>query len=125
MKSKIIPTENFQRKAKPLLKKHASLMSELEGLAEQLLQNPYLGTAVRENIYKIRLAVKSKGKGKSGGMRVLTYVFEVEMVVEEVAEQDVTVFLLTIYDKSDQENISDKELRNLIKDIDFESLNDE
>lgn len=125
MKSRVIPTENFRRKAKPLLKKHASLMSELEELAEQLFKNPYLGTLIGENIYKIRLAVKSKGRGKSGGMRILTYVFEVEMVVEEGDEQDVTVFLLTIYDKSEQENISDKELRNLIKDLDLEPLDDE
>lgn len=100
-------------------------MSELEELAEQLFKNPYLGTLIGENIYKIRLAVKSKGRGKSGGMRILTYVFEVEMVVEEGDEQDVTVFLLTIYDKSEQENISDKELRNLIKDLDLEPLDDE
>ena len=101
------------------------MLGELETLAEKLLQNPYSGTALGGNVYKIRLAVKSKGKGKSGGMRVLTYVFEVEMAVEESAEKDVTVFLMTIYDKSERANISDKELSELIDEIDFESLDEE
>jgi hypothetical protein len=125
MKSRIIPIDNFQRKAKPLLKKYASLSRELEALEQELLRNPRMGTSIGGNVYKIRLAVKSKGKGKSGGMRVITYVFEIEVAVEETPEQDVTVFLLTIYDKSEQENISEKDLKNLIKDIDFESLDRE
>lgn len=84
-----------------------------------------MGTSIGGNVYKIRLAVKSKGRGKSGGMRVITYVFEIEIVIEENPEQDITVFLLTIYDKSEQESVSEKDLKNLIKDIDFESLDEE
>ena len=119
MKSKIILIDNFRRRAKPLLKKYASLVSELEKLGNELLENPRTGTIIGENLYKIRLSVKSKGKGKSGGMRLITYVVEIELIVEETREQDFTIFLLTIYDKSERNNISDKEIEELLKDIDL------
>ncbi|MGI4728581.1 MAG: type II toxin-antitoxin system RelE/ParE family toxin [Janthinobacterium lividum] len=59
------------------------------------------------NSKKIRLAIASKGKGKSGGAKVIINIV--------VAEND--VYLLTIYDKSEKENISPKELQDLLKDI--------
>ena len=118
MTSKIILIDNFRRKAKPLLKKYASLAGELENLGDKLLLNPRSGTIIGENLYKIRLAVKSKGKGKSGGMRIISYVVEIEIIVAENPEQDFTIFLLTIYDKSERDNISDKEIIELLKDID-------
>ncbi|ONF90684.1 type II toxin-antitoxin system RelE/ParE family toxin, partial [Leptospira santarosai] len=57
--------------------------------------------------YKIRIPIASKGKGKSGGARVITCVFLIEKVV----------WLLSIYDKSEKENISDKDLEKAIKEI--------
>jgi len=66
-----------------------------------------LGVSSGHDCYKIRLAIKSKGKGKSGGARVITYVKIV----------DGNVFLLTIYDKSDRDTITEKELLALIKDL--------
>ena len=126
MNCKIVPIESFQREAKWLVKKFPSLKSELETLRNELLQNPHLGTLIHENVYKIRLAVKSKGRGKSGGMRVITYVVEVEIQVE-AAENDseTTVFLVSIYDKSEQANISERELRDLIDEINAELGNEE
>ncbi len=98
-----------------MVKKFPSLKDELLGLEQLLLQDPRAGVEITENTYKIRLAVKSKGKGKGGGMRVITHVVEVEVQVEAQASE-VTIFLLSIYDKSEEENISDKELRGLIND---------
>lgn len=63
------------------------------------------GTAIGNNCYKIRLAISSKGKGKSGGARLITNI----VITEE------TVYLLSIYDKSEKENLSDKELLELLK----------
>lgn len=118
MSCKIIAVDGFRRDAKKLLKKYASLKEELIFLQEQLMLNPRMGTLIHEDTYKIRLAVKSKGKGKSGGMRVITHVIEVEIGIEEAAdEQDITVFLLTIYDKSDMENISDADLKTLVRAV--------
>ena len=68
-----------------------------------LLLNP-LWVALGNDCYKIRFAISSKGKGKSGGARLITYV----RVLEN------TVFLLDIYDKSQQATISDKELKLLV-----------
>jgi mRNA-degrading endonuclease RelE of RelBE toxin-antitoxin system len=121
MNCKIIVIDDFKKDAKKLLKKYASLKEELAILQEQLLENPRMGTLIRENTYKIRLAVKSKGKGKSSGMRIITHVIEVEIQVSESEkEQNFTVFLLTIYDKSEMENITDKDLQNLIDEVNTE-----
>jgi predicted GNAT family N-acyltransferase len=84
-----------------------------------------MGILIRENTYKIRLAVKSKGRGKNGGMRIITHVVEVEVEVSEIeTEQDFTVILVSIYDKSEIENLSDAYLKSLIDDIESE-LEDE
>jgi len=85
----------------------ASLKVEYAELIDSLEENPEQGNAMANSCYKIRLAIKSKGKGKSGGARVITHV----QVVEN------NVFLLAIYDKSEQEDISDKEIGYLLSFI--------
>ena len=66
MNYRIFTTVNFEKEAKKLVKKYVSLKSELAELNKQLLANPFQGIPLGKNAYKIRLAVKSKGKGKSG-----------------------------------------------------------
>jgi len=63
--------EVFERQAKRLIKKYASLRNELLELVFQLKENPVQGNSIGNNCYKIRLAIASKGKGKSGGARVI------------------------------------------------------
>jgi len=75
---------------------------------------------ITEDTYKIRLAVKSKGKGKSGGLRIITHLYIKILEEEEFTE----IFLLSIYDKSDYANISDKFLQQLIKEIQSQSNNE-
>lgn len=104
MSFNIIATEPFERKLKRLAKKHKSLKVDLLEVIEELEENPTLGIPIGKECYKIRVAITSKGKGKSGGARIITYV----RIVSE------TVFLMDIYDKSEQANISDKELQLLI-----------
>lgn len=104
MSFNIIATEPFERKLKRLAKKHKSLASDLALVIDELIENPTLGTPIGKDCYKLRIAIASKGKGKSGGARMITYV----RIVKE------TVFLLDIYDKSEQANITDKELIMLI-----------
>jgi hypothetical protein len=76
-------------------------------LVHGLIKMPEQGTSLGNNCYKIRIAIASKGKGKSGGASVITYLQVLET----------TVYLLSIYDKSEMENISDKELGALLKFI--------
>ena len=107
MNYNIIASENFRKEAKRLAKKFPSLKDELVSLQDTILENPEYGTRLGNNCYKIRLKVKSKGKGKSGGMRVIT-------LIVKVSKQ---IHLLTIYDKSEQSDISAKELEMLIREV--------
>lgn len=107
MSFSIIPLPSFKRRSKKLSKKYSSLKQDLQFFAKELLENPMLGTALGNDCYKVRVSIKSKGKGKSGGARVITCV----KIVNE------HIYLLTIYDKADKENISDKELKDLLKQI--------
>ena len=74
-------------------------------MVKTLKENPQQGILIGHNCYKIRLSIASKGKGKSGGARVIT-----NFVVT-----DNTVYLLSIYDKSDKETLTDKELIDLLQ----------
>jgi mRNA-degrading endonuclease RelE of RelBE toxin-antitoxin system len=100
-------TAGFERQFKKLIKKYPSLKEEIIALRKDLLLNPQTGTPIGKDCYKIRIAIHSKGKGKSGGGRIITHVYV-------SAER---VFLLTIYDKSEKENIGPKELQELLTDL--------
>jgi len=128
MNSEIIATVNFEREAKKLKKKYPSLKEELRTLFAQLRENPTKGDRLKENTYKVRLGVKSKGRGKSGGLRVITHVLEVELAVEkeELPTEALTrIFLLSIYSKSENPTISDKKLRGLIENLQDEPEDEE
>jgi mRNA-degrading endonuclease RelE of RelBE toxin-antitoxin system len=101
----VVYTSNFEREVKRLARRYPSLKKDLEELIKKLEEDPSHGTPLGKGCYKIRLAVTSKGKGKSGGARVITHVYVVKGVV----------YLLSIYDKSTKETISDKEIVSLIK----------
>ena len=109
MSYNIIPTPKFSKQLKRLSKKYHSLKDDLELLEIKLLKNPATGIHIGHNVYKIRLAVSSKRKGKSGGARIITYV----AVIEEV------IYLMNIYDKADKDNISKKEIKKLLADLEF------
>ncbi|MDX1904633.1 MAG: type II toxin-antitoxin system RelE/ParE family toxin [Thermonemataceae bacterium] len=109
-KAKVIPTNYFNKKAKPLIKKFKSLQAEINVLAAKIEENPTMGIDLGNNIRKIRLASKSKGKGKSGGFRIITYLLDVK-------KNDIEVYLLSIYDKSEIENMLKEEIQNIVKEI--------
>ena len=111
MAFELILSENFDNEAKKLKKKYPSLSDDLEGLFDELENHPQLGTPIGQDCYKIRLHIKSKKTGKSGGGRVITCV----KIVDE------TVYLLSVYDKSEQENISDKRLHFILKEAGLSS----
>jgi len=111
-------TKSFSSAAKPLLKKYHSLSKDLLNLEKELTKTPRLGTSLGQDAYKIRLKISSKGKGKSGGARVISFVESILIAVtEKISDEEVIVNLLTIYDKADVDNISDKELKELIKNL--------
>ena len=109
MNYNILVTSNFKKEAKQLKKKYSSLASEIKALIIKLEKEPKSGIAIGKNCYKIRLAIKSKGKGKSGGARIITLVKII----------DKEVHLLSIFDKSKKENISDHNINIFINSIDL------
>ncbi len=98
-------TDNFKKEAKRLIKKYPSLKAEIAALGEQLADNPSMGTPLGDDVYKIRISVASKQKGKSGGARIISF-------VKVIAE---TVFLLSIYSKGENDTITNKEIEELLK----------
>ena len=99
-------SDNFKKEAKRLSKKYFSLKSELAKLFAELEENPTSGTPLGNDIYKIRLAIASKGKGKSGGARILSF----------VKVTQTTVLLFSIYSKGEVDNLTDKQIKELIKE---------
>ena len=98
-------SEDFRIAYKRLKKRHKSLQQDFERLLESLLLNPMQGVELDGGVRKVRLAITSKGRGKSGGARVI---IRVRIVADELQ-------LLYIYDKADYENISDVFLCDIMK----------
>jgi hypothetical protein len=88
------------------LKKYRSLKDDLALFEKELKENPEMGDYLGNNIRKIRMAINSKNKGKRGGARIITYHFLVDTA-------NTKIYLLTIYDKSEQESLSDNDIHQL------------
>ena len=108
MSCNIITTLDFVRELRHLSKRYRSIKDDVAKLGEQLRANPTLGTDLGGGIRKIRLAIGSKGRGKSGGARVITY-----NIVAKVDGN--TVILVTIYDKAEHSSIEKREIVALLK----------
>jgi mRNA-degrading endonuclease RelE of RelBE toxin-antitoxin system len=98
-------TLEFEKSLKRLSKKYKSLKEDYIQFLDELEQNPFMGDELIANCRKARIAIKSKGKGKRGGGRVIFYY---EIVNDEV-------ILLYIYDKNELENINDDFIRYLLQ----------
>ena len=107
MSCKITYTPDFAKQMKRLSKRYKSLKEDYVNLLNDLHANPNLGIELGHHLRKVRMSIASKGKGKSGGARVITYTLI-------LAETDTEIKLLTIYDKSERENLTDKELLDLM-----------
>ncbi len=108
MANQVVPTDLFEAKFKRLKKKFRTLEAELKALTYVLEQTPDTGESMGSGLYKIRLASKSKGKGKRGGFRVITY-------LTLQTDTDIDVYLITIYDKSEDNTIQKDTLLNIVR----------
>ena len=102
--------EEIKRQFKRLKKKYQSLTEDLKIFSLDLRANPQQGIPLGARLYKIRMAIAAKGKGKSGGARVITYRLL-------ATQEHIEITLLTIYDKNEIDNLSDDYLRSLVKDL--------
>lgn len=109
MATNIYFSDPFESRIKRFIKKFPSLVYEITDFMEVLKENPFLGESLGAGLYKVRLASKSKGKGKSGGFRVINYI-----VTENKEDIDITV--LTIYDKSEDSTMKKNILVKMVKD---------
>ncbi len=97
----------FEKEIKLLSKKYSSLKSDLATLLQLLEKDPTTGTPLGKDCFKIRMIISSKGRGKSGGARIITCV----KVVRK------TVYLIAIFDKSDYDTMTDSDLKERLKQI--------
>ena len=102
----------FKKEFKRLSKRYRSLLNDVQKLQGELLAKPDLGTDLGNGLRKIRMAIQSKGKGKSGGARVITYT-----IITKIEETEIN--LLYIYDKSERDSISAAEIKELLKQNGF------
>lgn len=101
--------QEFARQAKALRRKYKSFEVDYNNFLDSIERNPFQGTSLGAGVYKVRMQITSKRKGKSGGARVLTWV-----VTEQ--DDDIIVTLLTIFDKSEFPNVSDRYIKSLVKE---------
>ena len=107
MNYKVQTLPEFDRQYKRLKKKYASFATDFLELLGKIKADPMSGTDLDKNCFKFRMGIRSKNKGKSGGARLISH----------VVVKDETVFFLTIYDKAEKDNLTDKELKELLSSI--------
>lgn len=102
--------QEFKRQFKRLAKKYRSLRDYFVEWEREILKNPLVGDDLGNGVRKIRMAIESKRKGKSGGARILTLNIK-------VSEDGLNVILLTIYDKGEISNVKDEYVKYLIEQM--------
>ena len=106
-------SDDFAKEAKRLAKKYPSFKQDYKEFLESIKNNPLQGDDITKNIRKIRMAIKAKGKGKSGGARVITF-----NVLANI-ENGQVVFLL-LYDKEDASTVKVNVVKQLVRDMGFD-----
>ena len=106
-------SDDFAKEAKRLAKKYPSFKQDYKEFLDSIKENPLQGDEITKNIRKIRMAIKSKGKGKSGGARVITF-----NILTDV--QNGQVVLLLIYDKEDASTVKTNVVKQIVRDLEFE-----
>lgn len=100
----------FKRQFKRLAKKYHSLRTDYDDLLNDISDNPFLGDDLGGGVRKVRMAIASKGKGKSGGARILT----LNLLIDT---ESMKVTLLTIYDKGEISNVTDEYIKYLLSNL--------
>lgn len=97
----------FNRNLRSLIKKYPSIRDDIQPLIEQLEQGEVPGdqlSGINYQVYKVRVRNSDVQKGKSGGYRLIYYV-----------RTATSILLLTIYTKSEQEDVAADDLKAIIK----------
>lgn len=108
----VITTPHFEREARILKKRYRSFKEDLESFIDSLSENPFQGIELSSGIRKVRLAITSKGRGKSGGVRVITYTIC-------AFENGGRVYLVDVYDKADYSTVDVSVVKSMIADLEL------
>ena len=98
-------TETFTRAVKKLQKRFKSIEDNCDKFLDNIQCTDDLGIHIGNGIYKVRISNSNKQSGKSSGYRLISYLKLI----------DKKLYLMYIYDKSDLDNISEKEIDTLVK----------
>ncbi|HAR20042.1 MAG TPA: hypothetical protein DCR46_05225 [Cytophagales bacterium] len=109
MSYSVFSTHRFEKELKRLVKKFPSLKKEYTNLINDLAEKPDSGVSLGNNCYKIRLSLASKGKGKRAGARVIIY----------LCLDPKSIYFLTIYDKSEKEDVKPNDLKMIVESLHF------
>lgn len=112
MNFEVIPTPDFEKSFKALAKKYRSIRNDILEFSKSLERNPFQGDELSPGIRKIRMAITSKGRGKSGGARVITYTVL-------ISEKEGNVFLIDIYDKADFSTVDVDLIKKIIAELEL------
>ena len=107
MQFEVLTIPPFNRQLKRLIKKYPDFKKDMYNLEDSLSTNPQQGVAIGQCCYKIRRALRSKEKGKSGGARIITYLYRSQQ----------KVYLLAVYDKSEVATMLDSQIEERLKHI--------
>ncbi len=110
MNFSIETTPHFERELKNLAKRYKSMKQDFGIFIDSLKENPFQGSDLGGGLRKIRMSVDSKGKGKAGGVRVITYT---TLVDESTGE----VWLIEVYDKSEYSTVKKDVIKKMLKDL--------
>jgi len=106
----VVATQAFIRSAKPIAKKYRSFNDDYRKLVDELTKNPLMGVDLGDGYRKVRMSISSKGKGKSGGCRVITL---------DMVERNGCLYLLYVYDKSDYDNVVLSVIKDIVSDMEL------
>lgn len=106
----VIATSIFIRSAKAIAKRYRSFNSDYQKLVEQLTDNPAMGVDLGGGFRKVRMAITSKGKGKSGGCRVITL---------NTLKKNDCLYLIYAYDKSEHDDVEMAVIKRLTAEMEL------
>lgn len=106
MKREVVQTKNFDEKIQKLLAKNKLLSNDFEEFKKKLIENPKQGDVISGTGGVRKTRLKSASKGKRGGFRVCYLDLEEKLIL----------FLLSIYPKSEQEDLTSDE-KQVLKQI--------
>jgi mRNA-degrading endonuclease RelE of RelBE toxin-antitoxin system len=106
--SLIFLTPEYQQNLGTLSKRFRNIRSDLQPIIEELQQGKILGDRIsglseEYVVYKLRVRNSNIQKGKSAGYRLIYQL-----------ESPTSILLLTIYSKSDREDITANEIKDII-----------